>query len=167
MQRPTLSDGVVTVRPVRSDDVDALFAACQDPELHRWLLVLPYPYRRTDAVEFVRRSVEREASGEGYDFAIVVAGRLVGASSVFGAEIGYWTAKAVRGRGIATRALQLLRDWAHTQLGHERLELLIRPDNAASCKVAAKAGFVDTGERRVPNRGKDPGAHAVYVWSEA
>jgi RimJ/RimL family protein N-acetyltransferase len=167
MRRPTLSDGIVTVRPVAPADADAIFAACQDRELHRWLLVLPYPYRRADAVEFIERSLTREASGEGYDFVAIVEGRIAGALSVFGAEIGYWTVREARGRGIATRAVILVRDWAHEALGHDRIELLIHPDNVASQRVAVKAGFSDTGERRVPNRGVNPGEHAVYAWSAA
>jgi RimJ/RimL family protein N-acetyltransferase len=167
MRRPTLSDGIVTVRPVAPADADAIFAACQERELHRWLLVLPYPYRRADAVEFIARSVVREASGEGYDFVAVADGRIAGALSVFGAEIGYWTAREARGRGLATRALILVRDWAHEALGHDRIELVIHPENGASRQVAVKAGFSDTGELRFPNRGINPGEHLVYAWSAA
>ena len=32
-------------------------------------------------------------------------------------EIGYWVAAEARGRGIATRAVRLLADWARDELG--------------------------------------------------
>jgi len=79
-------------------------------------------------------------------------------------EIGYWDA---RGRGVATRAVTLLRDWAQQELGLTRMEMQIHPGNAVSCRVAEKAGFVDSGERRIPNKGQDPDPHAIYVWSAA
>jgi RimJ/RimL family protein N-acetyltransferase len=68
---------------------------------------------------------------------------------------------------VATRAVTLLRDWAHEQLGLERMVMQIHPDNVVSCRVAEKAGFVDSGERGVPNKGIDPEPHAIYVWSAA
>jgi RimJ/RimL family protein N-acetyltransferase len=167
MDRPTLTDGVVTLRANRLSDADTITAACQDPEIHRWSLVLPSPYRRADAVAYIERSAEYARSGTSFNFVAVVDEAVVGSFSTFDAEIGYWVSPDTRGRGIATRGLILLRDWAHEALGHDRLELQIRPDNAASRRVAEKAGFVDSGERRVPERGVDPGEHAVYVWSAA
>ena len=46
-----------------------------------------------------------------------------------------------RGRGIATDALKLLTRWAFDQLGLQRLQLKADPDNAASQRVAEKAGY--------------------------
>jgi RimJ/RimL family protein N-acetyltransferase len=50
-----------------------------------------------------------------------------------------------RGRGFGTRALQLLSRWAIEGLGLERVELLANPANAASQRVAARAGFTREG----------------------
>src|SRR4051794_756176 len=112
MDRPTLTDGVVTLRANRLTDADALTAACQDPEIHRWSLVLPWPYRRADAVAYIERSADHARSGRSYDFVAVVDGAVAGSFSTFDGEIGYWVAAGARGRGVATRALILLRDWA-------------------------------------------------------
>jgi RimJ/RimL family protein N-acetyltransferase len=49
---PTLSGPRVRLRPWRPDDVDAVTAACQDPEVQRWTRV-PVPYARSDAEAFV------------------------------------------------------------------------------------------------------------------
>ncbi|MFJ9947224.1 GNAT family N-acetyltransferase [Kitasatospora sp. NPDC091207] len=60
------------------------------------------------------------------------------------AEVGYWTAAAARGRGVAPRALEALTHWAFTAFaadGLVRLDLLHQVDNAASCRVAEKAGY--------------------------
>jgi RimJ/RimL family protein N-acetyltransferase len=61
------------------------------------------------------------------------------------AEIGYITAPAARGRGIATRALVLISDWALTVGGLRRVELKIDYENPASQRVAERAGFTREG----------------------
>ena len=165
--RPTLSDGVITLRAPRAGDVDRITVAAQDPETQRWALALPRPYRREHAVAFLEHSAAEAESGDGHSFVAaddedrVIAALRVGADG----EIGYWVAPDARGRGVATRAVTLLRDWAHEQLGLQRMRMQIHPDNVVSCRVAEKAGFVDSGERRIPDRGQDPEPHAIYVWS--
>jgi RimJ/RimL family protein N-acetyltransferase len=56
-------------------------------------------------------------------------------------QLGYWVKREARGRGIATRALRLLSEWAFAELGAYRLQLLAEPGNVASQRVAEKAGF--------------------------
>ena len=56
-------------------------------------------------------------------------------------ELAYVVAPFARGRGIATDALRLLSRWAFDQLGLERLQLKADPNNAASQRVAEKAGY--------------------------
>jgi RimJ/RimL family protein N-acetyltransferase len=169
MQRPTLSDGVITLRAPRATDIDRITAAAQDPETQRWALALPRPYHREHAVAFLEHSAAEAQSGTGHSFVAADDGDRVIAALRVGAdgEIGYWVAPDARGRGVATRAVTLLRDWAHDELGLDRMAMQIHPDNVVSCRVAEKAGFVDTGERRIPDRGQDPEPHAIYVWSAA
>ncbi len=60
------------------------------------------------------------------------------------AEVGYWTAAHARGRGVASRALEALTNWAFDTFeadGLERLELLHQVDNLASCRVAQKSHY--------------------------
>ena len=58
------------------------------------------------------------------------------------AELGYLTAPAARGRGVATAALRRLTDWAFDERGLKRVTLLIDAANAGSERVAQKAGYV-------------------------
>ena len=76
-------------------------------------------------------------------------------------EIGYWTAAPARGRGAATRAVALLRDWAHAELGLSEIEILAHRDNRPSQRVAERAGFADTGELRAVPR-MPPGKRDGY-----
>jgi RimJ/RimL family protein N-acetyltransferase len=170
-----LTDGVITLRHPREDDADVLYRECQDPEIARWTGV-PSPYERHHAVEYLQRCVEERAAGRTESFLAVDAeGRVLGSFAVMEldkpayGEIGYWVARDARGRGVATRAVTLLRDWSASVLGLELVELLIDEDIAASRRVAEATGFLDTGERRRAPRQEESDAltHAVYAWSPA
>lgn len=169
---PTLSDGDITVRPLRETDVPAIVAACQDPEIPRWTRV-PSPYTVEDARQFLAIAATGAAAGDGVALAIADAGdRLVGTVGLMGVdgatgEIGYWVAAQARGKGVATRAVVLLRDWAHTALGLRTIDVLPHRDNAPSQRVAERAGFTDSGAtRRVPFMppGRQDG-YMVFRWN--
>jgi ribosomal-protein-alanine N-acetyltransferase len=57
------------------------------------------------------------------------------------ATVGYFVSSSRRRHGIATRALGLLIDIAFNELGIRTLVADIRPDNAASLRVAERNGF--------------------------
>lgn len=56
-------------------------------------------------------------------------------------EIGYRLARAHWGRGLATEAVTVVRDYAFQSLALARLICLIDPANTASIRVAEKAGL--------------------------
>jgi RimJ/RimL family protein N-acetyltransferase len=143
------------LRPFRPDDVDAVFRACQDGDLQRWLTALPSPYTRAAAVEFVTGVAPRgREAGTELGCAIEVDGELVGACGAhhlstgrLGPEIGYWTAPWARRKGYAAEAARTLADWA---LGHgaPRVHLFTDVGNTASQAVAVRAGFTAEGTVR-------------------
>jgi RimJ/RimL family protein N-acetyltransferase len=60
------------------------------------------------------------------------------------AEIGYWTAVAARGRGIAPAAVRAVTDWVFDAFAGASLrQIMLVHDvgNPASCRVAEKAGY--------------------------
>jgi RimJ/RimL family protein N-acetyltransferase len=173
MVQPTLRDGDLVLRPKRLEDIDALVAACQDPEIPRWTFV-PSPYTRADAEAFFARSAEELEAGKSVHVLAVDAqdDRLLGSFSVMEldlepgyGEIGYWVAAEARGRGIATRAVRLLAEWAREELGLTKIDVLPHKENAPSRRVAEKAGFRDTGELvGSPRAGIEEPIYARYVW---
>ena len=150
----TLTDDSVTLRPWRPDDAPAVFAACQDLLIARFIPI-PQPYTGADARTFVeirRRDWETE---DERSFAIVDAltGELLGSIARHGpyghrATFGYWLAPQARGRGVATRALRLITDWTIATTEVIRLDLYTDVENDASWRVAERAGFAREGIRR-------------------
>lgn len=57
------------------------------------------------------------------------------------AEVMYWLAAWGRGRGIASQAVQLLCQWAFSELGLGEVTLQTHCDNRRSQRVAERAGF--------------------------
>jgi ribosomal-protein-alanine N-acetyltransferase len=82
----------------------------------------------------------------GLAFVIEYEGQIVGQlnvanilhGSVSSATIGYWIAKAYAGRNITTYAVALAIDHLFDSLGLHRVEIDIRPENAASLRVVEK-----------------------------
>ena len=95
-----------------------------------------------------------EADAAKTAFAVEEDGAFVGASSrSSGAGPArprrrYWVRRSARGRGIATAALRQLSEYARRELGLARLWLEMPPDNAASLRVAEKAGYTREGTPR-------------------
>jgi RimJ/RimL family protein N-acetyltransferase len=71
------------------------------------------------------------------------------------AEVAYGIRPAWRGRGGATDALRLLAHWALREAGLRRVELRADTANAASIRVAEKAGFRREGVLRQVEAGPD------------
>jgi RimJ/RimL family protein N-acetyltransferase len=148
--RVALRDHWLVLRPWHEDDALAVYEACQDPEIQRWIPVIPRPYTEQDAQAFVSGELDLGP----YQFAVEEAGRVVGSigMSVNGAartgHIGYWCVRDARGRGITTHALRILCGYAFKELALERLELITDPDNLASQRVAQSVGFQREGVLR-------------------
>jgi ribosomal-protein-alanine N-acetyltransferase len=61
------------------------------------------------------------------------------------ATLGYKIASAANGRGHATAAVRLVLARAFGELGLHRVQAAVRPENAASLRVVAKAGLREEG----------------------
>jgi RimJ/RimL family protein N-acetyltransferase len=168
-----LTDGVVLLRPWRDSDVEQMVEACRDPEIPLWTAV-PDPYTQADARAWVRGDpVAGQPAGDGVSFAVAEPdddARLLAAMSIQrifrgrSGEIGYWTAPWARGRGVMTRAVQLLARWSFAEFGLRRIELVIAVENDASNRVAEKAGFTNEGVLRQYRENKGIWRDH-YMWS--
>jgi RimJ/RimL family protein N-acetyltransferase len=149
--------GRLQLRPFVAGDADAVYAACQDPQIHRWTTV-PVPYERHHAERYVAdNSVAGWEAGAGRSYAVTDAttGELLGTVGLVGydaaegtAELGFWVAQGARGRGVAAQASAALARWCFGALGVARLQWLAEVGNEASRRAAERAGFTVEGVLR-------------------
>jgi RimJ/RimL family protein N-acetyltransferase len=164
----TLTDGVVTLRPISKGDIDQITLACQDLELQRYIPV-PRPYHRSDAEAYVALSHDLWPSGRKYVFTVVAADDpqvLLGVISLTVAgrcgNAAYWLTPAARGRHTASRSLRLLAGWAFKTLLLAVILLEIHDTNEASKRVAVTSGFHHSGDIEVATD-EGPKAALLYV----
>ena len=111
--------------------------------------------RRVTFRQYVR-SLDREArAGRILPFLIEADGSIAGQMHLFGivhgsllsGAAGYWVAERFAGRGVATRALAMVCDYAFGPLGLHRVEVNVRPENLPSLRVVEHLRFRDEGVR--------------------
>ncbi|MBC7551749.1 MAG: GNAT family N-acetyltransferase [Cellulomonas sp.] len=160
--QPTLEADSLTLRPWRASDADAVYAACQDPEIVKWTTI-PHPYDREHAESYVGTiSADAWAHKTAVNFAVTdPGGTLVGSFGLVRmaplqavAEIGYWVAPAARRQGVARRAASAVTAWALDDVGFARVELLAAEGNAGSRRVAKQIGFTQEGVLRSAANGR-------------
>jgi ribosomal-protein-alanine N-acetyltransferase len=151
--------GDVVLRPLRRRDARAWRRVRADNAdwLAPWEATSPVPEAPLPSFGQLRRELARQArSGRTLPFVIEYAGALAGQVTIGGitwgsmrsAHVGYWVDRRVAGRGIAPTAVALAADHCFFTVGLHRLEVNIRPENAASLRVAAKLGLREEGLRR-------------------
>ena len=159
----TLVEGDVCLRPLRQSD------ARQWREVRRrnvewlrpWEATLP-PEAETDGdgiptFGMMVRRLRREArEARTLPWALTYQGRLAGQVTVGGiswgslraAYIGYWIDGQAAGLGIMPTAVAMAIDHCFDTLRLHRIEINIRPENAASLRVVEKLGLRLEGERK-------------------
>jgi RimJ/RimL family protein N-acetyltransferase len=152
---PPLADDAIRLDPLDERYVADFERLLGDPVVLRNTRVpsLPPP---GFASAWVGRYVQGWEDGSRAGFAIVAPeARFLGFGGVVDldleaaqGEIGYVVVAEARGRGVARRALRLITGWALGELGLERVELHIDPENTASIRVAERCAYVREGVLR-------------------
>ena len=174
---PTLSDGTVTLRAWREEDV-ARAVAGHDDRIGYWF-GRDRPPTYDEQLELLASRRRELAEGTRFSFVVIVDGAAVGAVELrrdrpgagdpHTGDLSWWLFSGQRGHGWATRAVRVLADWALTEagqggLGLSRVEARVEPGNDASLRVATRSGLRKEGVRRVrPGTGDRAGASEYVV----
>jgi RimJ/RimL family protein N-acetyltransferase len=158
------------LRPWHTDDVEAVWAAFQDPDIRLWNG--GGVQSRADALALLGRRLDW-SSGDHASWAVVDGDdALLGSVSLHSidrlgndAQIGYWTAPRARGRGVAATATDAVCRWGFGALPIDRIELCHAVENVASGRAAEKAGFTFEGRLRRSYRYGDGGKHDELLWA--
>jgi RimJ/RimL family protein N-acetyltransferase len=135
---------------------------------------IPWAGRSPDlatATATLQRYADLTARDAGRIYGIWLAGTLVGGTMFTSfdtgmgvCEVGCWLEAAGTGRGLVTKAVQAMIDWATTVRGLHRVEWHCRPDNTASINVAKRLGLRLEGTLRgnYPYQGV---RHDTEIWA--
>jgi RimJ/RimL family protein N-acetyltransferase len=115
----------IVLRRWRADDAEEIRAAvaASMPRLRPWMPWAANDYGTREAAGFMAETERSWEADESYDYAITLAGAVVGAVGLMrsvgpGAfEIGYWVHVDHSGRGLVTEAVKCLVDQAFTMPG--------------------------------------------------
>jgi ribosomal-protein-alanine N-acetyltransferase len=155
---PSLSDGAVTIRPIRLKDTRALERALVENRgwLRQWEATNPHGPLSFDVRASIRSLQANARAGLGLPYAIEYNGEFAGQlnvssisyGSLSSATIGYWVSEEFAGKNVTPTAVALATDHCFFGLGLHRMEICIRPENAPSLRVVEKLGFRYEGLRR-------------------
>jgi ribosomal-protein-serine acetyltransferase len=141
------------LEPWHAEQLAGLLRA-HGPDFYEWL-----PWEGFEQVDAARGFLEGFAKSRGETgrriFGIWVGHELLGATLVPSfnprsatAEVGVLLASTARGRGIVTRAVAAMLDWAFDERGVHRVEWKCAPGNAPSRRMAQRLGFTHEGTLR-------------------
>lgn len=146
--------GDYEIRPYVSSDVAAIVRYGNDREVWKNLRDrFPHPYTRAHAIEWLRYVRRQDPP---HDFAIATRMSLIGGiglqmqDDVYrrSAELGYWLGQPYWGRGIATRAVVAMTDYAFATFPIVRVYASVFEGNDSSMRVLEKAGYILEGRLR-------------------
>lgn len=155
------------LRPPRVQDADFMVEALGNRAVWEWLSVIPQPYTRSHALDFIEGRV-----GRGANWLIELEGVPTGVIGLDN-ELGYWLAEPFWGQGIITEAADAVID--HAFADPARAEILSGhfDANARSRRALEKLGFVDAGAKALgcisDGRTEIPSRHMILTrarWQE-
>ncbi|MEV4869177.1 GNAT family N-acetyltransferase [Streptomyces syringium] len=123
------------------------------------------------ATAFLQLYADKKAADSGRIYGIWADGTLVGGvlfrtfdAEAGTCEVGCWLEESAVGRGLVTRAIRLLIDWAVDVRGIHRVEWLAASTNTASVNVAQRLGMVRDAVLRESNLYRGV-RHDMEIWS--
>jgi RimJ/RimL family protein N-acetyltransferase len=146
--------GDVVLRAFEPGDAPSLARHADNANIARWLRDrFPHPYTLADAeswIGFARSQVPMT------NFAVVQDGEAIGGAGLTllddiwrrSAEIGFWLGEPFWGRGIMSRVVPALTEWAFQSFDLARVFATVFAGNDASARVLEKAGYACEGTLR-------------------
>lgn len=147
---PKVKD-IVTLRTLKKSDRKLIARYANNKKIWRNLRdIMPHPYTLEDADFFIEIVLMEDPVST---FAIEWNSKFVGICGLNlkddiyrnTCEIGYWIAEPYWSKGIATKAVEQLVDYAFNTLKKERIHTGVFEYNIPSMRVLEKCGFVQEG----------------------
>ncbi len=128
----------------------------------------PSPYTVLDAIQWIEKE---KAANPAVNFAVMLNGKVAGSAGIIlhedvyrcTIEIGYFIGEDFRGKGVATKAIELLVQYIQQQFNPPRILARVFDYNIASMKVLQKNGFYLEGIQQKAAI-KNNKLCNVYIW---
>ncbi len=166
-----IATGKYTIRDWREDDAASIAQYANNRKI--WINLrdaFPHPYSLADAKAFLSRVIRIEPRTY---FAIATDQEAIGSIGLmpgedvhrFTAELGYWLAEPFWDKGVMTKAVRALSEYAFEELGLHRIFAEPYTTNTASARVLEKSGFTLEGVIRA-NAFKDRRVLDQYLYAK-
>ena len=149
MNFPLIVDDELQLMPVAAEHIDPLYQLVDENReyLARWLPFPPLIKSSDDIAAFVEKSIDGWRKQEMIVCLILYRTQPAGIisfnkihKSLTKAEIGYWLAAPLQGRGIITRACERMIRFGFDDLQLGKIEIRAASGNRASCAVCERLG---------------------------
>ena len=121
----------------------------------------------------LKKNTERRRNNESYNYTFLYKNKVVGGGGVrinhtrpYIGEIGYFLDEKYWGRGLTTAAVKLMEQEGFNKLGLSRIEILMRPENKASEKVAIKNGYKKEGRLKKVIKDREGRLHDAFIYAK-
>jgi len=147
------------IREFEKKDIHELVDNINNLEVSKNLLVVPYPYTKKVAMQWISKCKvnAKKTLRKDYDFAIELKSgkKLIGGIALKDvdqfqgmAEIGFWLGEKYWRQGLMSEAIDAVLKFAFEKLSLRRINWYAFTDNQASNVLASKTGFVFEGTYR-------------------
>ena len=164
------------LRQPKITDVDDIVEGVGEYDVAKMLLVVPHPYTKNDAINFIKRKIKKwkEEDIDDYLFFIELKSekKIIGAIGIHKIDkfsgigtTGSWINKKYWRNGYMTEAKIAINDFAFNKLKLRRLNSDVYTDNKASNSTQLKMGYKLEGTKRKAVRSKASGKiHDEYIY---
>jgi [ribosomal protein S5]-alanine N-acetyltransferase len=143
----------LVLRLFQPSDAETVTMLCNNYNIYKTTLHLPYPYSLNDALSWIEFHYDHFMAEISYEFAITdkETGELFGAIAVSNnkrfnqGEIAYWIGEPYWGNGYATEAAQSILQFAFEEKKLHKVFARYFSSNPASGKVMEKIGMKQEG----------------------
>jgi RimJ/RimL family protein N-acetyltransferase len=141
MTTPVLQAPGIVLRPLERADAPGLFVAHGDPDMQKYRLSAAHK-DVAETERYIDHTLERGRAWAITEDGGEALGRIALREIRDGVgEFGVILRRDAHGRGLASKAVRLVRDYAFAELGMHRLAAAIDAENSASISLFLRAGF--------------------------
>lgn len=141
------------LRLFKDTDAPEVAKLCNNYNLYKNTLYLPFPYSIDDAVSWIKNQLDNFNNDQCFEFAITdkITGNLYGAIALSNhqkfnnGEIAYWVGEEYWGNGYATEAAKAILEFAFIEKGYNKVFARCFHSNLASSRVIEKIGMKKEG----------------------